>query len=208
MVRLGSMLAACLRCLFVALLLSVTCTFSQEPRASSTRPAGCPVSKFKGEVFAGQEFAQEFGDDIVFRLRSQGDAGWEIQIHGKSDEQRKRDFLFVATPPYRSWNPRYVYASYGYSASDMVKLNQREFSFVSNREQFDAFDRAFQTWNSYGPTEQEKKEATEFLITAPRCSGTLRILDSKLQQGPGGEDNILWLKFEVELGSPKKTEPL
>lgn len=172
---------------------------------------GCPSTVFSGTVQAGHEFEKRVADGLVFRLareRGPATAGWTIQIHEETDSERARDFLMVATPPYRSWNPRYLHPSHEFdSAERIVEMNRREFSFVSDREGYEAFWTALRTWNNYGPNEQEKIEATEFLLNAPRCSGVLLILDSEIRPSKDGKKEIVRLKFRVELGQKKVAKP-
>lgn len=146
---------------------------------------GCPTATFRGDVRAGHPFQKDFAEGLVFRLVSEGDAvtpGWTIQIHEKSDTERKRDFLMIATPPYRFWNPRYLNVSYGYSAQESVAIRIREFSFVPNRKEFDRFANAVGKvlW-SYGHPQQEVKQATEIVLNAPRCPGRLRFWTRELR---------------------------
>ncbi len=178
---------------------------------TSPKADRCPVATFAGEASAGRSFQREFGEGLVFRLTSESDPvtpGWTIQVHEKSDAERERDFLMIATPPYRFWNPRYLNVSYGYSAQESVAMRIREFSFVTDRERFDRIATALEkTLWSYGHPEQEVKQATAIVLNAPRCSGRLRILDAKIENAENGGGRIAWLKFAVELGKPAKTKP-
>ncbi len=178
---------------------------------SARAGGGCPVATFAGEVSAGRSFQREFGEGLVFRLMSESDPvtpGWTIQIHEKSDAGGERDFLMIATPPYRFWNPRYLNVSYGYSAQESVAIRIREFSFVTDRERFDPIAAALdKTLWSHGHPEQEVKQATAIVLNAPRCSGRLRILDAKIENAENVGGRIAWLKFAVELGKPTKAKP-
>lgn len=196
-----------LRAVFVLLLSGSPPVLPQEVASPKAAGGGCPVATFAGEVSAGQGFQKEFGEGLVFRLISEGDPvtpGWTLQVHEKSDTERKRDFLMIATPPYRFWNPRYLNVSYGYSAQEMVAIRIREFSFVTDRKQFDRIAAALdKTLWSYGHPEQAVKQATAIVLNAPRCPGRLRILDARIERDEAGRGAIAWLKFAVELGKLK-----
>jgi len=179
---------------------------AQRPVGNVTMP-GCPSTVFSGTVQAGQEFEKELAGGLVFCMTAESDSatpGWTIRIHEKNDAERARDFLMVATPPFRSWNPRYLNVSHGMSAKESVAIRIREFSFVPNRAEFERFNSAMRKslW-SYGHSEQEVQEATKVIMEAPRCQGEMRILDARITEAEEG-GKINWLKFEVVLGLKKK----
>ena len=161
---------------------------------------------FNGEVRMGQNFEKEFGNGLVFILRASKDPqtpGWTIEIrpHGESSPS-EMEFSWVATPPYRFFNPRYLEVSYGYSAEEIVAMNRREFQFVLDRSSYERASDAVRTllWPA-GNTQEVLEKAEKTLQEARLCRGVLRILDSRVTSISGTDALIDCLKFEVELCS-------
>jgi hypothetical protein len=120
------------------------------------------------------------------------------------------DFVWVATPPYRFSNPRYLDTSYGIDAREAVRWSPREFAFVVRTADCEKeADRATRVLWPANYSEREVQEAQEQLGTSPLGRGSLVILDSKTSAAPGavgGKDwgQIDWLKFEVRISLPAK----
>jgi hypothetical protein len=157
---------------------------------------------FSGEVSHGQVFEREFGDGLLFRLAGSGDTdfpGWTIEIRSKGSPGF--ELSSVVTPPHRFWNPRYLNASYGLSASESVAIDVRSFSFLRNPADFPKADEALAKalWPN-GISQEEVDKAIAALDAIPTCSGTLKILDHRLaKDSRTGIERIDWLRFDVEL---------
>jgi hypothetical protein len=152
--------------------------------------------RFAGEILRGQKYSRDISDRLVFNLFPT-DYGWDIAVWDKRDP--KADFVFVVTPPYRFFNPRYIGAIYGYSAAEAVALTPRVFYFVVNREDHAKALAAVQrlSW-SRGGGKNELEEAKRFLDNVPKGQGELKIIDATLGRH-GGKEQIEYLKFTVEL---------
>ena len=155
--------------------------------------------RFSGEVSRGQKYSREFSRRLVFNLFPT-DYGWDIAIWDKADP--KADFVFVATPPYRFFNPRYIGAIYGYSAAEAVALTPRAFRFVMSRADYASALAAVQrlSW-PHGGSKKELEESKRFLDTVPKGQGELKIVDATLGRR-SGKEQIEYLKFAVELKLP------
>ena len=177
--------------------------------ASPTKSCKAPdafLVEFSGEVNRGQLFEKDVGSGLLFRLWPSADPvipGWTIEIRSKAEP--KHEFSYAVSPPYRSWNPRYLDVSYSNTAKDSVAIREREFNFVLSDADFErvavALDRIL--W-SYGHTEEEMRQAEKTLATVKMGKGKLRIIDSRV----GGNDQshsgwIEWIRVEVELCIPK-----
>jgi hypothetical protein len=160
---------------------------------------GREVFYVAGEVSRGQLFTGNFSDRLVFGLFPTR-YGWDISVWDR--KTLKDDFVFVATPPYRFFNPRYIGAIYGYSAADAVALTPRVFEFVLNRKDHANALAAVQLlmW-PHSQRTNELDAAERFLQTVPRGRGVLRIVDFTLGR-QGGKEEIEFLKFTVELKLP------
>jgi hypothetical protein len=110
--------------------------------------------------------------------------------------------VWVATPPYRFWNPRYVDISYGISAKESISTSPRDFAFVTNEADYKIASDAVDTvlW-PYNYTKKEVDEAMTKLDTMHKKRGTFTITDASLKSGADGKDEIEGLSFKVELDS-------
>ncbi|MBI3280710.1 MAG: hypothetical protein HYZ57_12810 [Acidobacteria bacterium] len=90
--------------------------------------AGQKPLRFSGEVARGREFRKEIGQGLLFALApvnyGEGIEGWQIAVTPQtpaSQDGECHEFSWIATPPYRFQNPRYVDTSYGTTAAEAVK---------------------------------------------------------------------------------------
>jgi hypothetical protein len=179
----------------------------------SVKSDHCLQLSFQGEVSSGKTFEQAVGGNLLFRLESIS-AGWTIEIVPQDTESPERhEYVWVVTPPYRSWNPRDLDTTYGVTAKDSVKTTPREFHFVLNEEQFKrAADLVELAKTSHpqsdhrSPEELQKEsdEAIAALMEFPVAEGRLWILDSRITKAVSKDDlgSIEWVRFKVILRVP------
>ncbi len=191
----------------VGLVVLLTLLFPLDRASARAEGKGCNTIRFGGEVVKNQLFEREVGRGLLFRLhpsRASNPPGWTIELRSRANPDN--DFLWVATPPYRFMNPRYLDTSYGYSAQQAVQMSERAFNFVLNDADYEKMTEAVRKllW-PYNHSEAELAEAEKVLEETPTGSGRLHILDARL----GGEDEtngrgwIENLRFEVELCVPE-----
>jgi len=92
----------------------------------------CAETRIFGHVSRGDKFDVSITDDLRFRLvpsEVRNPEGWTIQVIGPDPS---RDYLMIATPPYRFGNPRYLDTSYGTTAEAALAWSPRTFQFVLN----------------------------------------------------------------------------
>ena len=179
---------------FVVILLGCSPQLQEPP--SQPNPY---YSRFTAEVTHGENFEREFGNGLVFKLAASDDPatpGWIIEVRPKGSSDPDVELVWVATPPYRLFNPRYLNVSYGNSAAQSVAMNPRQFSFLRNPEDY-ASEAALVREMLWPASESQSVSARAKIGEAPTCEGTLRILEHRLAQPP--DERIEWLKFEVEL---------
>lgn len=156
---------------------------------------------FSGKVSKGEVYEHALADGLLFRMvpNSAGNPpGWVITIAPK--DRSRDDYVWVVTPPYRYWNPRYVDISYGLSAREAVEMTSRDFSFVTNETDYKTADEAVNVllW----PAQYNKKEiqeAMDKLEAVHKSKGILTILDASLSTGTDGNQEIQSMDFKVEL---------
>ena len=188
----------------VLLLLSAVSGAAQEHRA-----------RLSGEVSRGSEFRRDIGSGLVFALTPTAMdpgaiEGWDIKVFPKDPPKGERcdDFVWVATPPFRFNNPRYLDTSYGTKAEDAVTWSPREFQFVLNCADYKREEKWVERllW-PYNYSDEQVQEARAKLGSSPLGKGRLKILDFKIspaEKTAGGVNlgRIDWLKFELEISLP------
>ena len=193
----------------LVLLLAVSFASSEISRNQTEKD--CSSLKFSGELKKGQAFEKDVDSKLLFRLAPElhpaNPQGWTIEIRSQADP--KHDYVWVATPPYRSSNPRYLDTGYGISARQAVDWSPRTFDFVLTEQDYEKLNGAVRIllW-PYTYTEEEHDEAEKLwneMLTNRTGQGRLQIVDFRLGSA-GAEDEVGWiesLKFEVELCLPK-----
>jgi hypothetical protein len=156
---------------------------------------------FSGRVEKGERYEHPLDNNLVFRLspNSAGNPpGWVITIAPK--DFSREDYVWVVTPPYRFYNPRYIDISYGTSAREAVEMSPREFAFVTSEEDFKTANQQVDIllW-PYNYKDKEIKAAQDKLEKVPKKKGVLTITNADLQAGGDGIQEINAMDFKVEL---------
>jgi hypothetical protein len=159
-----------------------------------------PLS-FSGRVEKGGRYEYPLDNGLVFRLlpNSAGSPpGWVITV-AKADRSRD-DYVWVVTPPYRFWNPRYIDISYGTSAREAAQITPREFYFVTNEPDYKTASEALDIilW----PNNYKKKEiqnANDKLGAVSKMKGVFTIINADLSSSPDGIQEIRSMEFKVEI---------
>jgi len=172
---------------------------------AAARTAYTQVVRIEGRVAHGQEFSADFGRDFKFVLHPD-ETGWTIEVRPKSSDCG--EFVWVATPPFRFSNVRYVNTDYAIPAAQAVKYTPREFQFVTSCVDYQAeADRLeFLLWPG-AHSEAEVNEARA-KPSAPTGMGKLWILESHISPKTiSGRElgEIDWMRFRVELRLPAKS---
>ena len=175
----------------------------------------CILLSFRGEVSTNQAFERRFGDGLLFRLVPKGEQfGWDIEVvPDRPGDTSQSEYIWVVTPPYHFWNPRYLDASYGMSASEAVRSSPRNFNFVLNEEQYKkAADLVALAVTSHPQSDKrsaeefakESQDAANALFKFPVAKGRLIILKSRIgtSDESGKQGFIKWLEFRVDLRVP------
>jgi hypothetical protein len=177
------------------------------PRTAASEQARSDSAEvqFTGEVLRGQIYEHDVGHDLVFRLTpttTDEGGGWIIGMWptaaGADDVT---EFVEVATPPYHSYNERYLAAAAGYSAREAVEVTKRRFYFVQSlAEEHIASEVVNAALYPSTVSEDEKTRIDTESAGIYLGSGELHILHFRITQGKGGSpDTIAWVRFEVVL---------
>lgn len=183
---------------FGILLGSIISLIWVSPTSFSANEAG--IIRFSGATSQGTSFKKKLWSDLLFVLRATG-GGWDISVTDGKDADT--DFVWVATPPYRFDNPRYLGAVYGHSAQEAVAWTPRAFNFVVNRTDHSIAEDAVRKllWPS-GISEVELRAAELNLMKLPKANGLLKIKQANLSKANGAPSQIESLAFEVEIRQP------
>jgi len=184
---------------FGILLGSIISLIWVSPTSFSANEAG--IIRFSGETSQGTSFKKKLWSDLAFVLRATG-VGWDISVTDGKDADT--DFVWVATPPYRFDNPRYLGTGYGHSAKEAIAWTPRAFNFVVNRTDYSIAANAVRKllWPS-GISDAELRTAELNLMRLPKANGLLKIKQAKLSGTNGATaTHIESLAFEVEIRQP------
>lgn len=169
--------------------------------------AACQTEVLQGRVAQGESFEARMGGGLAFRLDSHavgGDPqGWTIRV--VPETRPDTDYSWVATPPFRFRNPRYIDTSYGVSAADALAQTPREFMFVASPQDYEAATEALNVllWPD-AHAQAQVDAARERLASLTTYSGSLSVEDGSviLSGAVGGTATIAWLAFRVQLCVP------
>ncbi len=186
-------------CLFILVVVEFCATLPAPAQSIDTL---CVRSRLFGHVTRGDTFSVSIDDHLRFRLMPSevpNPEGWTMRVNGADPS---RDYLMVATPPYRFGNPRYLDTSYGTTAEEALGWSPRSFQFVMNEADFDSMYAAIGTllWPAdHDPLEIE--HAGRIIESIPKGFGTLVILDGTTSppdmEHPLGRIESVSFKVEV-----------
>ncbi len=152
----------------------------------------CTKVVIEGEVNAGQEWKQAFGNGWVFRMvpirpGNSGYSGWDLVVD-RDPPAGFPDALLLATPPYNSINEREVGTTFGLRAQDAIGWNPRSFRFLTDPAAFQESQKLFAQFaatnqvpaanSSHGKAMQRQLE-----FNRKSATGQFRILNARLTPG-------------------------
>jgi hypothetical protein len=175
---------------------------SQKKISRKVNPECAQSAIFFAEVLAGQEFRKALNAELEFVLKP----GWTIAIVPTKPEGDCDEFADVVNPPYREHKDLYINTSYGHTAEDEVSDSPREFSFVTNCNDYRTeLERLFIVLGETATTPQKYDEALAKLGTSATGKGRLWITDSKVSHsGRTPDGRIELVKFNVEIMLPQR----
>jgi hypothetical protein len=170
-----------------------------------------------GELSEGQTFRKSIGHGLDFVLTPTPGwfTGWILGVspQGRPSDPDCRDFVPVVTPPYRSYNARYLDTQYGISAQEAIAHSPREFFFVLNCTDFETESKRLDIvlW-PYSYPQKVVDEAMAKLGSSSLGKGRLWIEDYKITPGRKTTNAsdlgaIHWIKFKVEIKFPPGPPP-
>lgn len=189
--------------LFLGIIALTACSAAAAEGAPA--PRTCARIVLTGEVSAGHEWNEAFGEGWVFRLlpiakerAAAGEAGWDLVVD-RADRRGFPDALLVANPPYNLINSREIGTTFGLRAQDAIGWTPRDFHLMTNRTAFRQEQRLYLLLDRYGQLGGKPKTAASarkakalnramqrFEKLARESSpGEFRILDAHLTPGVG-----------------------
>lgn len=177
---------------------------------SATPEITNPDMQFSGEIDRGKTYIHDIGHDLQFRLEvaSVGDyAGWDICITPKV--QRTNDdpieFSGVATPPYHSFNDRYLNTTYNFSAKEILEMSPRRFNFVLTEDDEHRAEEAVNiALYPNSVSDDEKQRVAESAANIQLGAGEFSVVRFRITslKDPLYPGSIEWIKFDVKLKFP------
>ncbi|GMV04565.1 MAG: hypothetical protein AMXMBFR53_08450 [Gemmatimonadota bacterium] len=167
----------------------------------------CRQETLGGRVGQGESFEAGIGGGLSFRLDPHAGGGepqgWTIRVVPETGPDT--DYSWVATPPYRHWNARYLDTSYGLSAAEALARTPRDFWFVASPRDYEVATEALEVllW-PHSHAQAVVDAAGERLAGVTRYPGTLWVVDGSVTSAGGAHPNaaIEWLEFRVQLCVP------
>jgi hypothetical protein len=180
--------------LFLSAALTPVSSLAAVPHA-----ANCWRILLTGEVNAGQEWKQPFGQGWLFRVvpiqpgHTPGTpvySGWDLVVD-RDPSAGYPDALLVATPPYYSISEREVATTFGLRAQDAIGWNPRSFHFLTDSEALHEGQKEFRAlggtkiWTEKPQSNSREQVAEQRLLEINRRSsaGEFRILNARLTPG-------------------------
>lgn len=169
-----------------------------------------PDIQFSGEIDRGKTYIHDIGHDLQFRLEvaSVGDyAGWDISIAPKTqpDSDEPIEFSGIATPPYHSFNDRYLNTTYNFSAKEILEMSPRRFNFVlTENDEHRAEEAVNVALYPNSVSDDEKQRVAESAANIQLGTGEFSVVRFRITsiKDPLYPGSIEWIKFEVKLKFP------
>lgn len=174
-------------------------------------PAQCNRVVIHGDLDAGHEWRQPFGQGWMFRLMpikpgTSAYSGWDLVVD-RAVGAGFPDALLLATPPYDSINQREVGTTFGLRAQDAIGWNPRSFHFLTNPAALRKAQKLYFALHGSGNAARQAKAAKQLPdgsplqdsqsdaestagarlmeMTAHASAGQFRILEARLTPGTG-----------------------
>ena len=185
-VRIGTRAAVCLVVVALA-------GMSPAPGKAAALPSSsCTKVVLAGEVNAGQEWRQAFGEGWVFRMvpiqpGNSGHTGWDLVVD-RDPPAGFPDALLLATPPYNSINEREMGTTFGLRTQDAIGWNPRSFRFLTDPAAFRGSQNLFPVFAASNQvpaagSPEGKAMQRQLEINRKSSAGQFRILNARLTPG-------------------------
>jgi hypothetical protein len=161
---------------------------------AAAAPATCAKIVLTGQVNAGHEWQQSFGQGWVFRLvpiqpgptpPPSPYTGWDLVVD-RDPPAGFPDALLLATPPYDSINQREIATTFGLRAQDALGWNPRTFRFLLAPADLLKAQKLYFALHSANPaTTNPATGPTQSLmqLAARSAAGQFQILDARIAPG-------------------------
>jgi len=156
--------------------------------ASAAKGPVCTKVTVAGEVQAGQEWKQAFGQGWFFRLvpiqaGNAGYSGWDLAVD-REPGVGFPDALLLATPPYDSISEREMGTTFGLRAQDAIGWNPRSFRFLTDAAALQKGQKLYV--ELHGASEAKARAGKGLMDLMKQASaGQLQVLNSRIVPGTG-----------------------
>ena len=160
-----------------------------QPRTSSMP---CVEFATVDPLKAGESFTAPVGDDLEFRLKAwERDAVWLILLGPKNSAL---DYLWIASPPFRTAPHRQLGSGYGLTAGQSVRMTPRRLRFVTSDA---AYNRGLAMYESARSDAPIPFQASDFEALG---TGTLEVWITGFELA--GEE-LAWIKVKGKACVPR-----
>jgi hypothetical protein len=181
----------------LAILLSMPLLAAISAQAQSSYP--CQSVFLKISLRAGDDFARELGGGLLFRVRSQKEPGWFVDI--VPAEANTKDYIYPVNLPLRSNGNQILGPGYGETVKSSLS-HSHEMNFLLTRTDFDRiFDLVGNVLSSY-KTKDPDQVLSDYTNAVDRAQkGSLKVAISSYKTDPK-TGALTRIKLRVQITTP------
>jgi hypothetical protein len=163
----------------------------------------CQSIFFKASLNAGDDFERELGGGLLFRIRSQKDPGWFLDI--VPAEANTKDYIYPVNLPLRSNGNQTLGPGYGETVKSSL-AHPHEMNFLLSRLDYDRIsDLVGNVLKSY-QTKDPDKALSDYTNAVDRAKkGSLRVAISSYKTDPK-TGALTRIKLRVQITTPMDFE--
>jgi len=182
-----------LAALLLVCLIAATDVRARDVRAQSS-PA-CQFVSFKVHLNAGDSFERELGGGLLFRVRSQKDSSWFLDI--VPAEANTKDYIYPVNLPLRFNGNQTLGAGFGETVKSSL-AHPHEMYFLLNRSDYDrVFGLIGNVLRSYQTSDPDKALSDYTNAIDDASKGWLRVTVSSYKTDSKGSLTRIKLRVEV-----------
>jgi hypothetical protein len=185
----------------LAALLAMSLVAAISAQAQSSYP--CQAVFFKASLNAGDDFERELGGGLLFRVKSQKEHGWFLDI--VPAEANTKDYIYPVNLPLRSNGNQTLGPGFGETVKSSL-AHPHEMNFLLSRSDYDRIsDLVGNVLRSY-QTKDPDKALSDYTNAVDRAKkGSLRVAISSYKTDPK-TGALTRIKLRVQITTPMDFE--
>ncbi len=181
----------------LAVLLSMSLLAAISTQAQSSY--GCQSVFFKAALKSEDDFAREIGGGLLFRVRSQKEAGWSLDI--VPAEANTQDYIYPVNLPLRFNGNQTLGPGFGETVKSSL-AHAHEMNFLLNRSDFDRISALVGNVLQSYKTNDPDKALSDYTNAVERAKkGSLRVAISSYKTNPK-TGSLTHIKLRMQITTP------